>query len=293
MTPGPDFPSVFEAVHGYRPYRWQERLAEEIDAAPIGQRNAGWPGAIAAPTGAGKTAVLDVAVWRLAMAAASEGRRSAPMRIVFAVDRRVVVDQAHARACLIAERLKSAMDGPLAEVRALLARFSGDEAAPLHVEQLRGGLPREDDWARSPAQPTILCTTVDQLGSRLLFRGYGISERMAPVHAGLLGEDALVFLDEAHLSAAFVETLSGVARWRSAREIDLGLPWGYSLLTATPREGLERFSLSASEREEHAIKQRLKARLQAVIVMVRSEDLGSVADAFVAHARRLAGGGGR
>lgn len=272
MTPVPDFPSFFEGIHGHAPYRWQARLADEVAAAAPANGNAGWPEAVAAPTGAGKTAVLDVAVWRLVAAAAADGPRAAPMRIVFAVDRRVVVDQAHARARLIAARLASARDGPLAAARTLLARFAGGDAAPLHVEQLRGGMPREDDWARSPTQPTVLCATVDQVGSRLLFRGYGVSDRMAPVHAGLLGEDALMLLDEAHLSAAFVETLAGVRRWRRERQIDLGLPWGHSLLTATPRDGATRFDLDESEREEPAIARRLQARKPAALKAVRSED---------------------
>ena len=110
--------------------------------------------------------------------------------------RAVFVDQAFERAKKIAKQLNEPQDD-------LLKRLGCALGAPLHVEEIRG---REDDWARTPTQPTILCTTVDQLGSRLLFRGYGVSESMAPVHAGLLGQDALI-LDEAHLSAAFEQTL--------------------------------------------------------------------------------------
>lgn len=244
-----DFPGAFAAVHdGRPPYLWQTRLLAEV-------AERGWPRVIAAPTGAGKTAVLDVALFHLALELAQGGPRRAPMRIVFAVDRRVIVDQAHDHAMRIAHKLQ---DDPA--LRAMADVLRGDAATALHVSELRGGLPREDDWARSPAQPTVLCTTVDQLGSRLLFRGYGVSESMAPIHAGLLGEDALLLLDEAHLSRPFSETLEAIARHRAASP--LGLPWWHCELTATPRANpgtTSSFVLSNEERGEPAIRQRLVA----------------------------------
>jgi len=299
MTEFPEFEDFFAAVHDHRPYRWQSRLAREVGATADGAKesNAGWPETIAAPTGAGKTAVIDIAIWRLAQAASADAAvgapRTTPMRIVFAVDRRVIVDQAFERASMIACKLKSAAKdetgGPLAAVRDALLRFSGDNESPLHVEQLRGGMPREDDWAKTPSQPTVLCTTIDQLGSRLLFRGYGVSDRMAPIHAGLLGEDALIILDEAHLSAAFVETLSCAARWRKEREIDLELPWGCCLLTATPRDRVRAFHLRDEEREEDGIKKRLEARKEAVLDKINTEKQDGIAKAFADTARSLAG----
>ncbi len=245
------FAEYFRAVHGHAPFAWQSRLLHEVVET-------GWPEAIAAPTGAGKTAVLDIAVFHLALQACSAPNRGAPVRIVFAVDRRVIVDQAHERAISIRDALTNPQHSILAEVAATLSRLSDGE--PLHVEVLRGGLPLEDDWARTPMQPTILCTTVDQLGSRLLFRGYGVSERMAPVHAGLLGEDALLILDEVHLSSAFLDTLAGVGRHRMPNhDTDAPLPWAWTALSATPRPARSSFRLSAEETGERPLFDRLTA----------------------------------
>ena len=274
-----DFPEVFAAIHGHAPYAWQRRLLDEV----LKERK--WPPAIAAPTGAGKTAVLDVALFHLALSAASRPR-PAPMRIVLAVDRRVIVDQAHARACRIREALQRADrlgSDALGRMAGRLAALSG--ASPLHVATLRGGIPLESDWARRPDQPTILCTTVDQLGSRLLFRGYGVSPGMAPIHAGLLGADALLILDEAHLSRAFEETLAAIADHREAEQ-PIGLPWCWTALTATPRVATDRvFRLSENERLEPAIARRLSARKPVALIEIDKEP---EARRFAEHAGELA-----
>jgi CRISPR-associated endonuclease Cas3-HD len=69
---------------------------------------------------------------------------------------------------------------------------------------------RDDRWARIPSQAAIITSTVDQLGSRLLFRSYGDSPLAAPVYAGLAANDSLILLDEAHCSVPFLQTLRAV-----------------------------------------------------------------------------------
>lgn len=283
MTLAPnDFPDVFGAVHGASPFAWQRRLLHTVVES-------GWPAAIAAPTGTGKTAVLDIALFHLALTLSGASCSPAPRRIVFAVDRRVIVDQAFIRARKLRKALGAASEGPVAAMAAAL-RSGGAEKEPLHVEVLRGGMPREDLWARSPVQPTILCTTVDQLGSRLLFRGYGVSPSMAPVHAGLLGEDALLFLDEAHLSEPFRQTLQCVERRRAGTDRHTRRPWAFVTLTATPQAtGAQAFRLSDDERAEPAIAARIAAAKTAELegCKDRAGSSDHVA-AFVAAAERLA-----
>jgi CRISPR-associated endonuclease/helicase Cas3 len=176
-----EFHAFFEALHGVNlhPFPWQEKLASQV--AETGQ----WPNVIELPTGAGKTAILDIAVFTLALEAArSMEQRRAPLRIFFVIDRRIVVDEAYRRACLIAERINLALTnggGILQRVAQSLVRLSGGE--PLYVSMMRGGVYRDNRWARSPSQPTICVSTVDQLGSRLLFRGYGLGARAMAIHA--------------------------------------------------------------------------------------------------------------
>jgi CRISPR-associated endonuclease/helicase Cas3 len=274
-----DFDAFFAAAHSVRPYRWQQRLLREIVEK-------GWPDCVASPTGAGKTAVIDIALFHLALELdhATQPRR-APMRIALAVDRRIIVDQAFERA----ERLRAALTKPKNPVLRRVADALG--GAP-HIAQLRGGIPREDDWAKAPDRPTILCTTIDQLGSRLLFRGYGVTPSMAPVHAGLLGRDALLLLDEAHLSEPFRQTLGCVRRRQERREpdADLNLPWSFCALTATPRDSGHVFTLNDAERAQASIAERLRAKKRVELVEEKVEPCSeNHVELFVERAIALAG----
>ncbi|MBT9290786.1 type I-G CRISPR-associated helicase/endonuclease Cas3g [Prosthecodimorpha staleyi] len=264
-----DFPTFFEGLHGVRPFPWQTRLAAAVAASETGA----WPRLLDLPTGSGKTATLDIAVFQLALEADRGTARRVPVRIAFVVDRRLVVDDAFGRARRIAETLRTAHGDTVlgrvsARLRALAvsaipeAARAAFEPLPLIAARLRGGVPREDDWARTPVQPTIICTTVDQIGSRLLFRGYGVSDASKPIHAGLIGSDCRILLDEAHLAEPFRQTLRWVERYRGQdwREAEVCGPWGVSVLTATPGDTDDDvFRLDDDDRADPVLRARLQA----------------------------------
>jgi CRISPR-associated endonuclease/helicase Cas3 len=283
LTPT-EFPAFFEALWGYSAFPWQERLAELVATN-------GWPKALDLPTASGKTAAIDIALFHLALEADQGCSRKAPVRIAFVVDRRLVVDGAYDRARGIARKLARAEDGILRNVADRLRGLCG-ETEPLRAVRLRGGTPMEPDWVRSPAQPTIVVSTVDQVGSRLLFRGYGVSDSMRPVHAGLLGSDALFLLDEAHLSQPFVETLGWVERYRSApwAEAEAG-PFAVVHLSATLPWGEKKpFGLTDADRVQERLRPRLEAHKPAELRTAKSglNDVKGLAAEFAAAARDLA-----
>ncbi|MHB8303328.1 MAG: type I-G CRISPR-associated helicase/endonuclease Cas3g [Acidobacteriaceae bacterium] len=260
-----DFSRFFEEIHGHLPFPWQIRLIQNLAAENK------WPEVLDLPTGSGKTAALDVAVFHLALEAHRGSERRAAVRIALVVDRRLVVDDAFGRANKIAEALANARPETVtAQVAQRLRLLAGENSPALLAHRLRGGIPREDDWARTPSQPTILCSTVDQVGSRLLFRGYGVSNSMKPVHAGLIGADCIILLDEAHLSEPFRQTLGWVKHYKGAswRETsDTVAPWDVALLTATPgtEEG-SRFHLQDDDYENLILGRRWKASKPALLI---------------------------
>lgn len=262
MLTADDFGLFFQEIHGYPLFPWQKRLLAQVAA------QGKWPNSLDLPTGSGKTAAIDIALFHLALEAGLPAERRAPVRIAFVVDRRLVVDDAFVRA----QKLEEVLTKPIGTVTRLVAerlrQLSGD-GPPLIARRLRGGVPREDDWTRTPSQPTVLCSTVDQVGSRLLFRGYGVSDSMKPVHAGLIGSDCLILLDEAHLAEPFRQTLGWVERYRGEkwRKEKAAGPWGFVRLSATPGDKLgDVFSLDDHDRANPILRKRLKAEKPALLI---------------------------
>ena len=85
----------------------------------------------------------------------------------------------------------------------------------LPISTLRGQYADNRLWLESPVRSAIVVGTVDMIGSRLLFEGYGVGTRMRPVHAALIANDTLVVLDEAHLVLPFQELVRAVTRFPS------------------------------------------------------------------------------
>ena len=254
-----DFPAFFDAVHGVAPFPWQSKLARQVI------EEGKWPSLLDLPTGAGKTAAIDIAVFHLACEAEQGPARKAPLRILFVIDRRIVVDAAFDRAKKVASALKKANGNILKIVADRLRYFTGSEndVPVLQATRLRGGMPQERDWARSPAQPLVVVSTVDQVGSRLLFRGYGVSRRMWPVHAGLVGSDTLWLLDEVHLSKPLGETLRTIEtghRLRIMAKKQRLAPFVVTRLSATPDDIPDQpFRLSGEDRAHSELRLRLAA----------------------------------
>ncbi|MCO6438181.1 MAG: type I-U CRISPR-associated helicase/endonuclease Cas3 [Phycisphaerae bacterium] len=286
------FDEFFRTMNGHEPYPWQAKLAEEVTSGE-------WPSTIDLPTGCGKTACIDVAIFALAcQATMAVEQRVAPRRVFFCVNRRVIVDEAYDRARRLAWRLWEAEQSgpaPLAEVAAALRSVAGAHPSPkmppIDVLELRGGIYRDNRWARSIAQPTIVCTTIDQIGSRLLFRGYGVSSNSAPIQAALIAYDSLVLLDEAHISNPFLETLNSVRRYLDPAkwsEGKLGLrPMTVVAMTATPPKGASNpsaISLGPADRAHAELKRRLGASKLANLRLI--DDRKLVGDA-VAEAIKL------
>jgi CRISPR-associated endonuclease/helicase Cas3 len=278
-----DFSTFHSAVHdGNAPFDWQCQLLCQVVAEQA------WPRVLDLPTGSGKTTCIDIALFALALDATSDPHeRWCPRRIAMIVDRRVVVDQAAERGRKLLAALTSSSDATVIKVREALTSLSG-ESEPLGVFTLRGGIPKDDGWARTPDQPLVIASTVDQLGSRLLIQGYGVSQGMRPVHAGLAGNDMLILLDEVHLSQPFKQTLERLGSLRERlRQNELPRRFQFSFLSATPgNNDQKRFPKDPRVIEsDPKLQPRLYAKKLARIVEVSGRD--AIAKQVVSEASKL------
>lgn len=221
----------------HSPFPWQQRLLKDFVRGEL-------PRALDLPTGLGKTSVL--AIWLVARALGAD----LPRRLVYVVDRRAVVDQSTE----VALQLRKWVAEHTRMPEALGLRHGKS----LPISTLRGQFVDNREWLDDPASSAIIVGTVDMVGSRLLFEGYGVSRKMRPYQAGLLGADTLFVLDESHLVPAFERLIEQVCR-RSEIETNIAPRVQLLSLSATGRHHVDTFGLEDEDFAHPVVAQRYRA----------------------------------
>ena len=284
--PLPTFTEFYRAINRRDPFPWQARLADCV------ARKERWPTEIGVPTGLGKTACLDIAVWWLASQAdRAPALRTAPTRIWWVVNRRLLVDSTAEHARKVAGALRNPESTRLdatgrhvieCVAQRLRALWVDPAAPPLDVIILRGGIASRTPT--DPARPTVVLCTLPMYGSRLLFRGYGSSR--PSVDAAMAGTDSLVLLDEAHLAGHLRTLVPALAACDPAARDLLGTrrsrPTVVSLTATGDAAQSDRFDLDDDDETHPVVRQRLDATKPLHVNIVNGEAARPLAEATVA-----------
>ncbi|HET9955043.1 MAG TPA: CRISPR-associated helicase Cas3' [Polyangiaceae bacterium] len=177
------FEEFFESATGRAPYSYQRTFATSESL----------PDLLEAPTGSGKTATAVLGwMWRRLHGSESQ-RAEAGSRLIFCLPMRTLVEQT--------ERV----------VLGYREKLGLSETLGVHV--LLGGAV-DDRWEGFPDENAILIGTQDQLVSRALMRGYGMSRYLWPVHFALLNSDCTWVMDEVQLMGVAASTAAQLQAFR-------------------------------------------------------------------------------
>jgi len=181
---GMSFDEFFLSATANAPYGYQRAFAE---ASTL-------PDLLEAPTGSGKTATAVLGwLWRRRHGDETQ-RREAGRRLIVCLPMRTLVTQTHEN--VLRWRAKLALNERELGVHLLLG---GDVDAA---------------WEEQPDGDAILIGTQDQLLSRALLRGYGMSRFRWPVHFALLNNDCTWVLDEVQLMGVGASTAAQLQAFR-------------------------------------------------------------------------------
>ncbi len=236
-----EFELAFNTLNGNAPFPWQRAWYNHLVAGEFNEI-----ATTSIPTGLGKTSVL--ACWLIAHA---KYPAVVPRRLVYVVNRRTVVDQTTTEA----ENLRK---------KAETANFP----VPA-ISTLRGQYADNREWSADPSRPAIICGTVDMIGSRLLFSGYGCGFKSKPLQAGFLGQDVLLVHDEAHLEPAFQDLLRSIEK--EQRRCNELAKFRVIELSATSRGPGEAFTISAADENNPEVDRRINAQKSIVFHTVDDE----------------------
>ena len=218
------------------------------------------------PTGLGKTSV--VGIWLITLLTHAD---KVPRRLVYVVNRRTVVDQTTVEVERLRQRLRDMPDS-LASLKRLCAVPT---EIPLALSTLRGQFADNREWCADPARPAVIVGTVDMIGSGLLFSRYTCGFKTRPHHAALLGQDALLVHDEAHLEPAFQTLLNSIVDEQT--RCGDNRPLRVLQLSATNRNGAAAddstsiLRLSEADKANETVRRRIHATKQLRLTAIADE----------------------
>ena len=208
------------------PFSWQEEVLDHICEHGV------WPERINAPTGSGKSSVVDIHLFANALAAVGAAPR-VPRRLCVTVGRRALVDNQVDRAYKILERMEKALADESGEsdilrrvdeaLQSFQTRNDKQGNDPFEVGHIRGELSNRTLPVTDISSCAIIAATPDMYGSRALFRGYGSTKAARPRETALLTMDTVMVLDEAHMNRQLLHTTQRIAQLQKY-EADLGVP---------------------------------------------------------------------
>lgn len=208
------------------PFSWQEEVLDHICEHGV------WPERINAPTGSGKSSVVDIHLFANALAAVGAAPR-VPRRLCVTVGRRALVDSQADRANKILDRMGKALANESDEsdilrrvaeaLQSFQTRNDGQGSGPFEVGHIRGELSNRTLPVTDISACAIIAATPDMYGSRALFRGYGSTKAARPRETALLAMDTVMVLDEAHMNRQLLHTTQRIAELQK-REVNLGVP---------------------------------------------------------------------
>ncbi len=251
-----EFSEAFLVLTGNPPFPWQRALYDRLSRGDF-------PDSCNLPTGLGKTNVI--AIWLIGLL---NYPNLIARRLIYIVNRRTVVDQTTTEVEKIRVNLQKLTSIP-------------EDRRSLAISTLRGQFADNREWSADPSRPAVICGTVDMIGSRLLFSGYGVGYKVKPLHAGFLGQDTLLVHDEAHLEPAFQDLLLAIQAeqkrcgdFRKLRVIEL---------TATSRGGAKSFpneEEGAANEQDAVVQMRIGAK-KAIMLHETSDEKKKLADMIV------------
>ena len=208
------------------PFSWQEEVLDHICEHGV------WPERINAPTGSGKSSVVDIHLFANALAAVGAAPR-VPRRLCVTVGRRALVDNQVDRAYKILELMEKALADESGEsdilrrvdeaLQSFQTRNDKQGNDPFEVGHIRGELSNRTLPVTDISSCAIIAATPDMYGSRALFRGYGSTKAARPRETALLTMDTVMVLDEAHMNRQLLHTTQRIAQLQKY-EADLGVP---------------------------------------------------------------------